>query len=174
MATGGSAVTIPLLIASLLPIIDDSPIGKLERHSMERVYIGMHGCMLYSPLLPEMGRPCTFQTQNAACQMSDSLCGQAPAAVLEGSVEAKTASGVAAMPAKGSAVTAADSACRSRYWPLSLEPGQNQFTVMVTAPAPMAPLVMLIKIAKPCPVSLCGGELEGTVQRLKIMLLASV
>lgn len=100
--------------------------------------------------------------------MSGSLCGQAPASAPEGSSEAKAASGVAAMPAKGSAVAAADSACRSRYWPLSLEPGQNQFTVMVTAPAAMAPLVLPITFATPHPFTWFSGVIEDVVHWVRI------
>ncbi len=41
--------------------------------------------------------------------------------------------GVAAMYAHGGGVQAAD-ACEEGAWPLALAPGQNQFTIMVTAP----------------------------------------
>ncbi|CAL8464733.1 g4268 [Coccomyxa elongata] len=87
---------------------------------------------------------------------------QAPASAPEGSSEAKTASGVAAMPAKGSAVTAAYNACRSRYWPLSLEPGQNQFTVVVTAPAAMAPLASRMNSSSMALIQLQGKPVNAS------------
>ncbi len=40
--------------------------------------------------------------------------------------------GVAAMYARGGTEVAA--ACEAGAWPLALAPGQNQFTIMVTAP----------------------------------------
>lgn len=54
---------------------------------------------------------------------------------------AQAQAGVAAMPMKGVAVAAASDVCHSRSWPLTLEPGQNQFTLMITVPPAMAPMV---------------------------------
>ena len=41
-------------------------------------------------------------------------------------------SGVSAMAAANTSA-AVESSCRQHSWPLSLEPGQNQFTIAVTA-----------------------------------------
>lgn len=50
------------------------------------------------------------------------------------------------MPSKPGAAVAAEGMCSSRFWPLSLEPGQNQFRVIVTAPPAMAPVVSWIEM----------------------------
>lgn len=57
----------------------------------------------------------------------------APAASFEGLPPAAKLAGVSAMAtSKASAVVL--SLCQQHSWPLSLDPGQNQFTIEVTAP----------------------------------------
>lgn len=63
---------------------------------------------------------------------------------------AQAQAGVAAMPMKGVAVAAASDVCHSRSWPLTLEPGQNQFTLMITVPPAMAPMVRTLDMRFPC------------------------
>ena len=63
---------------------------------------------------------------------------------------AQAQAGVAAMPMKGVAVAAASDVCHSRSWPLTLELGQNQFTLMITVPPAMAPMVRILNMRFPC------------------------
>lgn len=63
---------------------------------------------------------------------------------------AQAQAGVAAMPMKGVAVAAASDVCHSRSWPLTLELGQNQFTLMITVPPAMAPMVRILDMRFPC------------------------
>ena len=64
--------------------------------------------------------------------------------------------GVSAMTANNaSASIAAESMCRQHSWPLSLEPGQNQFTIQVTASQ------VCVKLYRDMDVYLSGEDLFG-------------
>lgn len=64
--------------------------------------------------------------------------------------------GVAAMYARGGTDVAA--ACEAGAWPLALAPGQNQFTIMVTAPEAAAQARLSLT---PCGRSRFQGPVTG-------------
>ncbi|KAK9917087.1 hypothetical protein WJX75_000778 [Coccomyxa subellipsoidea] len=86
----------------------------------------------------------------------------APAGLPVAKAAAQAQAGVAAMPMKGVAVAAASDVCHSRSWPLTLELGQNQFTLMITVPPAMAPMVSHGNSSNMALVQLQGRPVNAT------------